>query len=127
MPRIAFFFGMSSRVESPWPRVVQVQPLPGQRLQVCMDDGRRLELDLHSLIQRRVAYWRLRQDRYFRQVSLDPLGGICWPEGEDLAPDGLERYSTKEALAWLNVAIKKSASSPAPAPRDLQADELVSL
>ena len=28
----------------------------------------------------------------FRQVSIDPIGGICWPEGEDLAPDGLERY-----------------------------------
>jgi len=23
---------------------------------------------------------------------VDPLGGICWPEGEDLAPDGLDRY-----------------------------------
>ncbi len=57
-----------------------------------MDDGRCLTLDLGPLIQRRDAYWRLRQDRYFRQVSLDPLGGICWPEGEDLAPDGLERY-----------------------------------
>jgi hypothetical protein len=24
---------------------------------------------------------------------IDPIGGICWPEGEDLAPDGLERYT----------------------------------
>ncbi len=25
-------------------------------------------------------------------VAIDPLGGLYWPEGEDLAPDGLDRY-----------------------------------
>ena len=49
-------------------------------------------MNLEPLIQGRDAYGRLRQERYFRQVSIDPIGGICWPEGEDLAPDGLERY-----------------------------------
>jgi hypothetical protein len=83
---------MSSQVETPLPRAKQVAPLPGHRLRVLMGDGREWTLDLDPLIQRREAYWRLRQDRYFRQVGLDPLGGICWPEGEDLAPDGLERY-----------------------------------
>ncbi|MFB1488273.1 MULTISPECIES: DUF2442 domain-containing protein [unclassified Thiocapsa] len=83
---------MSSQVEAPLPRAKQVAPLPGYRLRVLMGDGREWTLDLDPLIQRREAYWRLRQDRYFRQVGLDPLGGICWPEGEDLAPDGLERY-----------------------------------
>ena len=61
-----------------------------------MADGRHLHLDLAPLIQRREAYWRLRQERYFCQVGIDPLGGICWPEGEDLAPEGLERYRSDE-------------------------------
>ncbi len=90
---------MSLRVESSWPRAIQVMSLPDQRLRVNLDDGRSLTLNLGPLIQRRDAYWRLRQDRYFRQVSLDPLGGICWPEGEDLAPDGLERYTAEEPSA----------------------------
>lgn len=83
---------MNSPVEIAWPRAVEVVPLEQHRLRVRMDDGGLLILDLQPLIERREAYWRLRQDRYFRQVSLDPLGGICWPEGEDLAPDGLDRY-----------------------------------
>ena len=49
-------------------------------------------LDLETLIRQRNAYWRLRQSRYFSMVSVDILGGICWPEGEDLAPDGLDQY-----------------------------------
>ena len=90
---------MNSWIESPWRRATQVLPLPDHRLQVLLDDGRCLTLDLGTLIQQRDAYWRLRQERYFRQVRLDPLGGICWPEGEDLAPEGLERYAAEEIAA----------------------------
>ncbi len=67
-------------------------PLSGQRLKVRLTNDKELTLNLEPLIQSRDAYWRLCQERYFRQVSIDPIGGICWPEGEDLAPDGLERY-----------------------------------
>ncbi|WP_084604552.1 DUF2442 domain-containing protein [Desulfonatronum thioautotrophicum] len=83
---------MSSAVETPWPRAVAVTPLADFQLRVRMHDGRTLFLDLSDLIARRDAYWRLRQSRYFRQATVDELGGICWPEGEDLCPDGLERY-----------------------------------
>ena len=87
---------MNSPVNWPWSRVTKVIPLDQQRLEVHLSDDRSLVLDLSTLIQSRNKYWRLRQERYFHQVSLDPLGGICWPEGEDLAPDGLERYIQKE-------------------------------
>jgi|GEM_PF-861872 len=83
---------MSLPNETPWPRAVGVVPLAERKLRVRMDDGRVLILDLGGLIRRRDAYWRLRRDRYFRRVAVDPLGGVCWPEGEDLAPEGLERY-----------------------------------
>ncbi len=83
---------MNSLIKTPWPQAVSVVALEQRRLCVQMSDGREIMLDLYPLVQRRDVYWRLRQDRYFRQVSVDPLGGICWPEGEDLAPDGLERY-----------------------------------
>ena len=83
---------MSLLLDTPWVQVVEVIPLSGLRLQVRLTDDQELTLNLELLIQSRDAYWRLRQESYFRQVSIDPIGGICWPEGEDLAPDGLERY-----------------------------------
>ncbi len=83
---------MSSAVETPWPQVIKVTPLPQHRLQVLLTTGEQWLIDLDPLIQRRDIYWRLRQDRYFRKVGIDPLGALCWPEGEDLAPDSLARY-----------------------------------
>ncbi len=83
---------MNSLLETPWVQVVEVLPLSGLRLKVRLTNGQELTLNLEALIQSRDAYWRFRQERYFRQVSIDPIVGICWPEGEDLAPDGLERY-----------------------------------
>ena len=89
---------MNSPIEYPWPKVVEVEPQGEQRLCVRFASGRQLLLDLSDLIERREAYWRLRDSRYFQQVAIDPLGGLCWPEGEDLAPDGLERYATHSSL-----------------------------
>lgn len=83
---------MNSLLKTPWVQVVEVIPLSGLRLKARLTNGQELTLNLEPLIESRDAYWRLRQERYFRQVSIDPIGGICWPEGEDLAPDGLGRY-----------------------------------
>ena len=74
------------------PGAREVRPLPPYQLEVELRSGETVFLDLETLIRQRDAYWRLRQSRYFAMVSVDPLGGICWPEGEDLAPDGLDRY-----------------------------------
>lgn len=82
---------MNSLADDP-PRATRVQPLSDHRLQVRFSDGVERVLHLAKLIDSREVFWRLRQERYFRQVSTDPLGGICWPEGEDLAPEGLLRY-----------------------------------
>ena len=74
------------------PGARHVNPLPQYRLEVELRSGETVFLDLEMLIHQRDAYCRLRQSRYFPMMSVDPLGGICWPEGEDLAPDGLDRY-----------------------------------
>ncbi len=88
---------MNYQVKTPWPKVTTVLPLPDYRLQVVLDDDQELLLNLKNLVERRESYWRLRNLRYFYQVTTDPLGGICWPEGEDLAPDGLSRYLDQES------------------------------
>lgn len=83
---------MNFRVRTPWLKVLTVTPLPNYRLKVVLENSHEQVLNLSSLITKRDCYWRLKNYRYFQQVSIDPLGGLCWPEGEDLAPDGLERY-----------------------------------
>ena len=66
-------------------------PLPPYRLKVELRSGETVFLDLETLIRKGDAHWRLRQCRYFYMLSVDPSGGICWTECEDLAPDGLVR------------------------------------
>jgi hypothetical protein len=83
---------MNSAVDTPWPQVLEATPLEQHRLRVLLKNGERWLIDLAPLIQRRENYWRLRQERYFRQVGIDPLGALCWPSGEDLAPESLARY-----------------------------------
>jgi len=83
---------MNSQVKTPWLKVVSVLPLDNFQLQVKLENGQEMLLSLRTLIQTREHYWRLKNRRYFQQARIDSLGGICWPEGEDLAPDGLQRY-----------------------------------
>ena len=87
---------MISRVDL-LPGAKSVSPLPPYRLEVELRSGETVFLDLEELIWQRDAYWRLRQSRYFAMASVDPLGGIRWPEGEDLAPDGLGRYVVSQS------------------------------
>ncbi len=86
---------MNSQVKTPWAKVTSVIPLEDYRLEIMLESGQQMVLALKDLIERKENYWRLKNTRYFRQVKIDPLGGIFWPAGEDLAPDGLERYLKK--------------------------------
>ena len=86
---------MNSQVKTPWAKVTSIIPLEDYQLQIVLDSSQQMVLDLKDLIESKENYWRLRNPRYFRQVKIDPLGGIFWSEGEDLAPDGLERYLKK--------------------------------
>ena len=81
---------MNSPVDA-LPGARHVSPLPPYQLEVELRSGENVFLDLETLIRQRDGYWKLWQSRYFSMVSVDPLGGICWPEGEDLAPDGMDR------------------------------------
>ncbi len=74
----------------------RVSPNPRFQLRVELRGGESIILDLEKLIQHGEVYRRLRQPHYFSMVSVDPLGGICWSEGEHLAPDGLDRYMVSQ-------------------------------
>ena len=59
---------------------------------LLLSDGQQFILNIASLVNSRELYWQIRSPRYFYQVGVDPLDVICLPEGENLTPDGLERY-----------------------------------
>ncbi|MFW5641099.1 MAG: DUF2442 domain-containing protein [Thermodesulfobacteriota bacterium] len=83
---------MNSAIKTPWKKAVRVEPLKDYRVHVMMEDDEMLELDLSPLISKRESFWRLKNDRYFRQVAVDPLGGLCWPGGEDISPTRIFHY-----------------------------------
>ena len=69
-----------------------MEPFKDYRVYVTMEDDETFELDLTHLITNREAFWRLKNDRYFRKVAVDPLGGLCWPGGEDISPTRIFHY-----------------------------------
>ena len=69
-------------------RVQKVQALPDYRLFVEFTDGVRGEVDLSERLFGTV-FRPLEDPEFFRQVSIDEFGAICWPNGADLAPDAL--------------------------------------
>ena len=74
--------------------VASVRPLDDYRLEVRFQDG---TSGIVSLKDRLFGpmFEPLRDVSFFRQVSVDEFGVICWPNGADLAPDAL--YETLRA------------------------------
>jgi hypothetical protein len=87
---------MNSTIKTPWKKAVSAEPNRDYRIHVVMEDDEKLDLDLTPLITNRESFWRLKNFRYFRKVAVDPLGGLCWPEGEDISPTKIPYYATKQ-------------------------------
>jgi hypothetical protein len=85
---------MNSTVKTPWKKAIKVwaDNDNNYRLHLTMEDGENFELDLTPLLNSRDVFWRLKAFRYFRQVAIDPLGGLYWPEGEDICPTKMLDY-----------------------------------
>jgi hypothetical protein len=73
-------------------KITHVRAQPPYSLYLTTEDGE-IELDLTPLIEKRAVFWRLKNFRYFRRVSIDPLGGLCWSEGEDISPNKIFHYA----------------------------------
>lgn len=69
-------------------RVKKVQPLESYRLYVEFTDGVKGEVDLSDRLFGSV-FEPLKDPDLFRQVAVDEFGAVIWPNGADLAPDGL--------------------------------------
>jgi hypothetical protein len=69
-------------------RLTKVQSQGGHRLYLEFSDGLSGEVDLSERLFGPV-FEPLRDESFFARVYLDEFGAPCWPNGADLAPDGL--------------------------------------
>ncbi len=91
---------MNCRINTPWKQVVSVIACEDFVLELKWEDGLKTKVSLKSRINEREIFWRLRNPRYFKQVSVDPIGGICWPEGEDLSAKNLANDSLEGSVRY---------------------------
>ena len=71
--------------------VVEVKFLDGQRLSVKFNDGVIKEVDLTPLIENPPpVFVQLKDKEEFKNVSINPVGGISWNCGADLSAEYLK-------------------------------------
>ena len=69
-------------------RVISVRPLENYLLEIEFADGLRKVIDIRPFIGKRISA-ALKDESYFRQVTLEDGGGIAWPNGYDFCPNFL--------------------------------------
>lgn len=74
-------------------RVSAVSPLPDYHLSVEFADGTRGVVALKDRLFGPM-FEPLKEVEMFQKVFVDEFGAVCWPNGADLAPDGLHRRIT---------------------------------
>jgi hypothetical protein len=79
-------------------RMIKASPLPGFRLAVEFDDGVAGTIELEPRLFGPV-FAPLRNEELFAQVSIDEFGAPCWPNGADIAPDGIYADLTGRPLS----------------------------
>ena len=67
------------------PRVKDVSPLPGHKLQITFTNGEHGIYDCSPLLNFGV-FTELQDESYFRQVQVF-LGTVVWPHEQDICPD----------------------------------------
>ena len=69
-------------------RVVSVRALENYMLEIEFKDGLRKVIDIHPFLGEGVSA-PLREEAYFRKVTLEDGGGVAWPNGFDFCPNFL--------------------------------------
>jgi hypothetical protein len=69
-------------------KVISVKPLESYLLEIEFADGFRKVIDVRPFIGKGISA-ALKDEAYFRQVTLEDGGGIAWPNGYDFCPNFL--------------------------------------
>jgi len=69
-------------------KVISVKPLENYLLEIEFADGLRKVIDIQPFIGKGISA-ALKEESYFRQVTLEDGGGIAWTNGYDFCPNFL--------------------------------------
>jgi len=69
-------------------KVVSVKPLENYLLEIEFEDGLRKVIDIRPFISEGISA-ALKDETYFRTVTLEDGGGIAWDNGYDFCPNFL--------------------------------------
>ncbi|HBL18669.1 MAG: hypothetical protein A2X36_06640 [Elusimicrobia bacterium GWA2_69_24] len=70
--------------------VVEVKHVQGYLLELAFEDGKRGVVDLAKYASLGGVFESLRNPSYFGRAYLNrDLGTVCWPDGQDIAPETL--------------------------------------
>lgn len=69
-------------------KVISVKPFENYLLEIQFSDGLRKVIDIKPFIGKGISA-ALKDDAYFRTVTLEDGGGIAWPNGYDFCPNFL--------------------------------------
>ena len=69
-------------------RVVSVKPLENHLLEIEFEDGLRKVIDIRHFLGKGISS-ALKDEAYFRKVTIEDGGGIAWPNGFDFCPNFL--------------------------------------
>jgi hypothetical protein len=69
-------------------RVISVKPLENYLVEIIFADGIRKVIYIQPFIGKGISA-ALKDESYFRQVTLEEGGGITWPNGYDFCPNFL--------------------------------------
>lgn len=76
-------------------RIANIELLGPYQIQLAFANGQSSRLDLRPLIGEGMSAALLDPD-YFRQVTIEPGGGLEWPNGFDICPNLLWQLSTAQ-------------------------------
>lgn len=83
--------------------VKDVKYLKDYQLEVIFENGEKGVVDLKSYLSKKGIFQRFADTEYFKRVYVNKdVGTLCWPEGEDIAPETLYAMATGKPLPdWM--------------------------
>lgn len=76
-------------------RILSVTALPPTRLSLRFEGGATYEVDLSDLLTQGFTT-ELRAWESFKMVTLEPGGGVAWPNGFDICPNFLRELAASQ-------------------------------
>lgn len=68
--------------------IVRAKYLGGYKIEIEFEDGKTGVVDFENMVEMKGVFKRLRKIDYFKKFYLNKeLGTLCWPDGQDIAPE----------------------------------------